>query len=97
MTEEINIIHQGKRHPQDKIEQAYYYLMISDWGKIVIEDLLYNFDPLTNPIPQDGNPFITAFNSGTVAPIKHILENIKRMQHHPEQQYTVADTSDAAE
>lgn len=98
MTETIDLIHDAKKHSQKDLESAYYYLMISDWGKVILEDLIATFDPLAAPTADElHNPFIAARANGTADPIRYILMNIKRMKHHPEQQHTVADNTDSTD
>lgn len=88
----LDVLQTDTKYNQADLNNAYYHLMISDWGKLIVNDLMNQFDPLAElHVPND--PHTTAYNNGTVAPIKYMLLNIKKMKFKPGNINT-ADTTD---
>lgn len=60
---------------REKRLEAYKTFATSEWGQIVLADIIDTYNPLAQTHVA-GDPYATAFNCGQLDPVLHILQHI---------------------
>lgn len=75
------------------IKEAYYNLLGSTYARVIVSDLIDCFDPVSE-LHTPNDPYTSAYNNGTVAPIKYILSRIEEAENRNTNRPNTSDNTE---
>lgn len=65
---------------EKEVSQSYKDLLSSKAFIVIVADLIKVFDPFLE-LHTPGDPYTTAYNNGTVAPVKYIINKLRNAEN----------------